>query len=113
MCFALRVLLQTLHQVVGEILEKEAIAHDSDRRFSESFKLFVASTRLLGRDHTRLKDANVFPPACVLHLRWDESRPGATDWGRDLESKMGSNDVDVPHKRVPFSSRWSIPPEFS
>lgn len=98
--------LQTVYQVIGEILSEEAGDDDPDKRICHNFNLFMAPpTRVLQRDGTSLKESNVRGPACVLHLRWQSEHDQVERWAKKLEDAMSRVTGDSAHPRLPYSSR--------
>lgn len=72
-----------------------------------SFELFTAPPiRVLPRDSTSLKDANVSPPTCLIHLRWEGIESEGKRWAHKLEACMGKTlDCSV-YPRLPYSLRY-------
>lgn len=95
-----------MYEVIGASLEAEATTENANSGFCHNFELFLAGpTRVLERDGTSLRDANLLAPACVVHLRWDEEHTGAEYWGPKLEDAIRTASGDARHPRVSYSSR--------
>lgn len=102
----LRAVLQTVYEVIRASLEAEARNESATSGFCHNFELFLAGpTRVLERDNTSLREANILAPACVVHLRWDDEHAGVECWGPKLEDAMRIASGDARYPRVPYSSR--------
>ncbi|CAN0155043.1 unnamed protein product [Pylaiella littoralis] len=106
--------LETVYQVIEEILSEEAGDGDFSKRNCHNFELFVAPpTQVLQRDGTSLKESNLLAPACVLHLRWQSEHAQVEGWAQSLEEIMSRATGGSSHPRLPYSSRYDVPKPIS